>query len=79
MPPDPLNAIYYLAREMEAFVALRAHAASNVLCVLRAQMLQSCLTVCNPVACSLPDSSVYGVFQARILEWVAMPSSRGSS
>ena len=29
--------------------------------------------------CSLPGSSVYGVFQARILEWVAMPSSRGSS
>ena len=29
--------------------------------------------------CSLPDSSVYGISQARILEWVAMPSSRGSS
>ena len=79
LPPNPLNAIYYLAREMEAFVDLRARIASNVLCVLRAQMLQSCLTVCNPMDYSLPDSSVYGVFQARILEWVAMPSSRGSS
>jgi len=29
--------------------------------------------------CSPPDSSVYGILQARILEWVAMPSSRGSS
>ena len=34
---------------------------------------------CNPMDCSLPDSSVYGISQARILEWVAMPSSRGSS
>ena len=41
--------------------------------------LQSCLTLCNPVDCSLPGSSVCGIFQARIREWVAMPSSRGSS
>ena len=40
---------------------------------------QLCLTLCNPIDCSLPGSSVHGIFQARILEWVAMPSSRGSS
>ena len=34
---------------------------------------------CNPRDGSLPESSVYGVSQARILEWVAMPFSRGSS
>ena len=34
---------------------------------------------CDPMDCSPPDSSVYGIFQARILEWVAMSSSRGSS
>ena len=39
---------------------------------------QSCPTVCDPMDCSLPDSSVHGVFQARILEWVAIPFSRGS-
>ena len=33
----------------------------------------------NPWTCSLPGSSVHGIFQARILEWIAMPSSRGSS
>ena len=33
---------------------------------------------CNPINCSLPGSSVHGIFQARILERVAMPSSRGS-
>ena len=38
---------------------------------------QSCLTLCNPMDCSLPGSSVHGILQARILEWVAMPSSRG--
>ena len=43
------------------------------------QSLQSCLTLCNPVDCCLPGSSVHGISQARILEWVAMPSSRGSS
>ena len=40
-----------------------------------AKSLQSCSTLCNPVDCSLPGPSVNGILQARILEWVAMPSS----
>ena len=40
---------------------------------------QSCPTLCDPMDCSLPGSSVHGILQARILEWVATPSSRGSS
>ena len=40
---------------------------------------QSRPTVCNPMDCSLPGSSLHGIFQARILEWVAISSSRGSS
>ena len=39
----------------------------------------SCLTLCDPMDCSLPGSSAHGILQARILEWVAIPSSRGSS
>ena len=39
---------------------------------------QLCLTDWDPMDCSLPGSSVHGILQARILEWVAMPSSRGS-
>ena len=39
--------------------------------------LQLCPTLCGPIDCSLPGSPVQGIFQARILEWVAMPSSRG--
>ena len=35
--------------------------------------------LCDPVDCSLPGSSVHGILQARILEWVAVSSSRGSS
>ena len=44
-----------------------------------AQSLQSCPALCNPVDCSFPGSSVHGILQARILEWVAISSSRGSS
>ena len=40
---------------------------------------QLCQTLCNPTDCNLPGSSVHGILQARILEWVAFPSSRGSS
>ena len=44
-----------------------------------AKSLQSCPTLCDPMDCSPPDSSVQGIIQAGILEWVAMSSSRGSS
>ena len=44
-----------------------------------AKPLQLHLTLCNPMDCSLPGSSVHGILQARVLEWVAIPSSRGSS
>ena len=44
-----------------------------------AKLLQSCPTLCDPMDCSPPGSSAHGVIQARILEWVTMPSSRGSS
>ena len=43
------------------------------------ELLQSCPTLCDPVDCSLTGFSVHGILQARILEWVAVPSSRGSS
>ena len=44
-----------------------------------AKLLQSCLTLCDHMDSSPPGSSVHGILLARILEWVAMPSSRGSS
>ena len=50
-----------------------------VLCCISEDCAQLCLTLCDPMDCSPPDSSVYGILQARILEWVAISYSRGSS
>ena len=44
---------------------------------MSAQSLQSRLTLCDPVDCSLPGSSVHGILQARILEWVAISPPPG--
>ena len=44
---------------------------------MHAKSLQLCLTFCDPMDCSPPGTSVHGILQTRILEWVAMPSSRG--
>ena len=46
---------------------------------VHAKLLQSCPVLCDPMDGSPPGSSVLEVLQARILEWVVMPSSRGSS
>ena len=48
----------------------------RLMCVL---VTQSCLTLCNPMDYSSPGSSVHGILQTRILEWVAISFSRGSS
>ena len=46
---------------------------------MRTKSLQSCLTLCDPMDHSPPSFSVHGILQARTLDWVAVPSSRGSS
>ena len=48
-------------------------------CMRARKVIQPCLTLCDPMDCSPPGFSVHEVLQTRILEWVAMPSSRGSS
>ena len=64
-----------MAEEIQAFGDK-----TNVLCVrVCAKLLQLCLTLCDAMDCSPPVSSVHGILQARILEWVAMPFSSGSS
>ena len=45
----------------------------------KSEIIQSCLTLCDPMDCSLPGFSVHGIFQARVLEWVAIAFSRRSS
>ena len=51
----------------------------NVFGIVYSEVAQSCPTLCNPVDCSLPGFSVHGILQARILEWVTISFSRGSS
>ena len=66
-------------------VGFRAHQANPEcsypmsLTLVNSEVAQSCPTLCNFVDCSPPDSSIHGILQARILEWVAISFSRGSS
>ena len=46
---------------------------------VESEVAQSCPTLCDPIDCSLPGSSLHGILQARVLEWVAISFSRGSS
>ena len=55
------------------------HTHTQILMCVLCPVAQSCPTLCDPVDYCPPGSSVHGILQARILEWVAMPSSRGSS
>ena len=80
---------YYLSDEIPTYeeasmtgrkvnqVVLTKFSSQDELCVC--VLTQSCLTLCDPMACSLPGSSVHGISQARKLEWAAKLSSRGSS
>ena len=64
------------------FITIHAHNCSNnntYMCMCPRSVTRSCLTLCDPMDRSPPGSSVCGVSQARILEWVAISSSRGSS
>ena len=47
--------------------------------ITKVLVAQLCATLCNPMDCSLPSSSVHGILQAKILKWVTYPFSRGSS
>ena len=46
---------------------------------VKVKVAQLCLTLCDPMNCSLPGSSIHGILQARILEWVAISFSEGSA
>ena len=68
----------YWSMERSHFSTVKPdHRSHNVLCC--AKLLQSCPTLCNPMDCSPQSSFVHGILQARILEWVAISSCRGSS
>ena len=52
---------------------------THLLPLLPANSLQLCLSLCNPMDCCPPGSSIHGILQAKILEWVAILSPKGSS
>ena len=70
-PNSRLTVGEFLAIEM-----LRGNNCSSVVQSLGALVAQSCLTLRDPMDCSPPGSSVHGILEARILEWVAIPFSR---
>ena len=70
----------FMVTRFSPSVELRLKAEMRFICAhVHAKSLQSCPALCDPIDNSLPGSSVHGILQARILEWVAVPSSRGSS
>ena len=83
-----LATVHRVTKSQTELMRLSTHAQkaltySRAKCVMvrpaaAAKSLQSCLTLCDPMDCSTPGSFVHRILQARILEWVAMPSSRGS-
>ena len=71
-----------LSQSLIRFMSIESVMLSNhlILCYfLESEVTQSCLTLCDPMDCSLPGSFVYRIFQARVLEWVAISFSRRSS
>ena len=66
----------FIDEEIWSKYVSQAH--KNIACMC-AKLIQLCPTLWDAMDCNPPGSSVHGILQARILEWVAVPSSRGSS
>ena len=71
-------AVTFFKKEQEAIENMQKVTLTKPVCCI-SEVLQSCLTLCKPIDCSPPDSSICGIFQAGVLEWVASSFSRGSS
>ena len=75
---EKLNGILGFEKCLLLFIAF--YTAWQVVCMYVCVLVtQSCLTLCHPMGCNPPGSSVHGILQARILEWVAIPFSRETS
>ena len=68
----------FISRKMQITTTVRKSPYTGQIAAA-AKWLQLCLSLRDPMDCSPPGSSVHGILQARILEWVVMPTSRGSS
>ena len=63
----------YIVGNSDTYISCALHSFEN-----ESEVAQSCPTLYDPMDCSLPGASTHGIFQARILEWVAISFSRGS-
>ena len=73
-PPFPeTHFIWFLRDPVECSIWSLVAVDEPMCACVRSEMLQLCPTVCNPVDCNPPGSSVLGILQARVLEWVACP------
>ena len=70
--------IWVLLQELPSAEVFCIEDESGLCTCVRAKSLQSCPTLWNPLDCNPPGSSVHGILQTRILEWVAIPFSWGS-
>ena len=69
----------HLFKSFPQFVMIHTVKGFGIVDETVSEVTQSCPTLCDPMDCSLPGSSIHGIFQARVLEWVAISFSRRSS
>jgi len=68
----------WVGEKIYIYIHTHTHTHTHVCTYVCVSVAQMCPTLCNPMDCNSPGSCVLGISQARIPEWVAMPSSRGS-
>ena len=80
---EELNSLWMKVKEESEKASLKLNVQNTKIMTvplfMHAQSLQSCPTLCDPMDCSMPGFSDYGDSPGKILEWVAMPASKGSS
>ena len=78
--PSSVFPPFFSSSQLSKSAAPEGHLGISSSCLRECVLVtQSCLTLCDPMDCSPPGFCVHGILQARILEWIAMPCSRGSS
>ena len=77
-PVDKCLALSHRAGTVKLGVKYSPAGSRSIAVLIMCLVVQSCLALCDPVPCSPPGSSVHGVLQAKIVEWVAISFSRGS-
>ena len=71
--------IVYNGIKQNEMLTFAIHEVSKNISSIKCYFAQSCPTLCDPMDCNPPVSSVHGVLQARVLRWVAVPFFKGSS